>query len=288
MCKIHIKNYTLICIMLTIDLRGGLGNQLFQICCLLSSSIDNKHKFVIEKKKILYGPIRNYNVYWDNIFKFIGNFEKDRTTIFKVYKEPKFHFNKIPTIPENYNVMLYGYFQSYKYFHHNFNRIKKLLTIDSLKRMIVENNNIDYTNTISIHFRVGDYAQLQNVHPLMTPEYYIRAISCIIEKTKKEDWKILVFCEKDDINIVNSSLSFIKEKYNQIEFVICNHNLKDWEQMLQMSLCQHNIIANSSFSWWGAYLNENKDNIVCAPKKWFGPTIKHNTKDLYLKDWIQL
>lgn len=274
--------------MITTELMGGLGNQLFQVCNLISYCLDNNNIFVLEKHPILYGPIRNYNVYWNNIFKNISSNCKQTVFKFPIYKEPEFSYNKIPFIPLSQNVKFHGYFQSYKYFDHNFKKINDLLNINKLKEQIISKNKFDYENTISLHFRIGDYTKLQDFHPLMTPEYYINSINNIIKKTKKEDWKVLVFCEKDDINIVNSRLSVIKKKYNKIEFIICNHNLKDWEQMLEMSLCKHNIIANSSFSWWGAYLNNNKDKIVCIPKKWFGNKAKHNTKDLYLNNWFKI
>lgn len=272
--------------MITTELMGGLGNQLFQVFNLISYCMDTNNIFVLEKKEKLFGPIRNYNVYWDNIFKNIHKHCKNNKFNFKIYKEPFFHYSRIPLIQSNMHVRLHGYFQSYIYFNHNLDKINNLLKIDILKKEISLKNKFDYQNTISLHFRIGDYAKLQHYHPLMTPEYYINSINYIIEKTKKEDWKILIFCEKDDIDVVNSRLSVIKKKYNQIEFVICNHNLQDWEQMLQMSLCKHNIIANSSFSWWAAYLNNNKDNFVCAPKKWFGDNVNNNTKDLYLSNWV--
>tara|TARA_B110000208_G_scaffold189178_1_gene250209 strand:- start:6459 stop:7286 length:828 start_codon:yes stop_codon:yes gene_type:complete len=271
--------------MITTELMGGLGNQLFQVYNLISYCLDNNNIFVLEKHTMLYGPIRNCNVYWNNIFKNISSNCKETLFKFPIYKEPSFSYNKIPYILPTQNVKFHGYFQSYKYFDHNLDKINDILKLDILKQEISSKNKLDYENIISLHFRIGDYAKLQHYHPLMTPEYYINSINYIIEKTTKEDWKILVFCEKDDIDIVNSKLSIIKERYEKIEFVICNHNLQDWEQMLQMSLCKHNIIANSSFSWWGAYLNNNKDKIVCAPKKWFGDNVKHNTSDLYLKEW---
>ena len=67
-----------------------------------------------------------------------------------------------------------------------------------------------------------------------------------------------------------------------------DNTLADWEQMLYMSLCSHNIIANSSFSWWGAGFNSNKEKIVCYPSVWFGPTIGHNTSDLCPSVWNKI
>jgi hypothetical protein len=64
--------------------------------------------------------------------------------------------------------------------------------------------------------------------------------------------------------------------------------LEDWEQMLLMSLCNHNIIANSTFSWWGAYLNDNPGKIVCYPEHWFMPEVKKDVTDLFEEDWIKI
>ena len=272
--------------MITAQLNGGLGNQLFQVFNLISYCLDNNNNYVLEKYPILYGPIRNYNVYWNNIFKNIENNCKEIAFNFPIWSEKGFTYNKIPYFKPNLNIKLSGYFQSYKYFHHNFNKISTLLQLSSLKNNIRTLHQLDYNNIISLHFRVGDYAKLQQHHPLMTPDYYIKALKTIIEKTNKNNWKILYFCEKDDMEYVNIQINLIKEKFTELEFIMCNHKLQDWEQMLQMSLCKHNIIANSTFSWWSAYLNNNKDKIVCISQKWFGPKIKHNTTDLYVPEWI--
>tara|TARA_A100001011_G_scaffold80696_2_gene83818 strand:+ start:3341 stop:3697 length:357 start_codon:yes stop_codon:yes gene_type:complete len=113
-------------------------------------------------------------------------------------------------------------------------------------------------------------------------------IDYIIQKSNRTDWKFLVFCEKDDLHIVESSLSIIKQKHPGTKFIICNHELQDWQQMLKMSLCKHNIIANSSFSWWAAYLNSEKEKIVCRPNIWFGEKLNHRTNDLFPCDWIEI
>ena len=74
-----------------------------------------------------------------------------------------------------------------------------------------------------------------------------------------------------------------------MKFIKLGNELDDWEEMLVMSLCQHNIIANSTFSWWGAYFNENKEKIVCYPSLWFGEALSHyNTKDLHPTKWTRI
>lgn len=274
--------------MITTEVMGGLGNQLFQIFNLISYCLDHNNIFVLEKRESLRGPIRNYNVYWDSVFKNIHKHCKKSKFNFPVIRENSFTFARIPEIPLNKHVKFFGYFQSYKYFQHNFEKINDLLDFPSQKKEILENNPLDYENMISIHFRIGDYAQLQGYHPLMTPEYYMRCIDYIIQKSNRTDWKFLVFCEKNDLHIVDSSLSIIKQKHPEINFIICNHELKDWQQMLQMSLCKHNIIANSSFSWWAAYFNSDKEKIVCYPSIWFGEKVNNNTKDLLPHDWIKI
>lgn len=275
--------------MITTELMGGLGNQLFQMFNLISYCKDHNNIFVIEKHKILYGPIRNYNVYWDNIFKNIEKSHcKENKFNFPILKEPSFKYTKIQTIPLNQPVKFWGYFQSYKYFHHNIDYINKLLDIQGLKNIVSNKENIDYNNTISLHFRVGDYAKLQQYHPLMKPEYYIKSLNTLIEKTNKNDWNILYFFEEENEKYVIQQIDIIKKQFPYLTFTKCNHSLKDWEQMLQMSLCKHNIIANSSFSWWGAYLNNN-NNTVCYPDIWFGPALKnHNTVDLFLDSWEKI
>ena len=79
-----------------------------------------------------------------------------------------------------------------------------------------------------------------------------------------------------------------KKAYPQLNFIQCNY-IQDWEQLLLMSLCNHNIIANSTFSWWGAYFNTNPGKIVCYPSVWFGSKcINNSTRDLFPENWIKI
>ena len=77
-------------------------------------------------------------------------------------------------------------------------------------------------------------------------------------------------------------------KFPEYNFVRGDNSLQDWEQMIYMSCCHHNIIANSSFSWWAAYLNSRSDKIVCYPSVWFGPSANHDTSDLCPPEWIKI
>jgi hypothetical protein len=79
----------------------------------------------------------------------------------------------------------------------------------------------------------------------------------------------------------------MQDKFPMVGFTKANDEIEDWEQMVMMSCCKHNIIANSTFSWWAAYFNQNSDKIVCYPEKWFGTKNAHlDTSDLFPDDWV--
>ena len=282
------NNYYFFIIMLTIELMGGLGNQLFQIFTLLSTCIEHKIPFYLEYKEKSSRVDRPF--YWknflQNLSKFIRSLEPDL-----IYREPCFHYKEIPCkhIPQNKLVKLVGYFQSYKYFHHNKEIIFKLIKFNQQKDVLLNKyKSTFFENAVSLHFRIGDYIHLQNHHPVLQLNYYISAISELIKTTGKDKWKILYFYEEKDEDAIQKEIHLLKDIYPNIEFQSIDHELQDWEQLLMMSLCQHNIIANSTFSWWGAYMNEN-DNKVFYPNKWFGPTQGNkNTNDLFMDNWIKI
>jgi hypothetical protein len=186
--------------------------------------------------------------------------------------------------------MLYGYFQSYKYFINEFKTICNLikvkeLTVDALQKSGYQVNVL--MNFVSVHFRIGDYKNLQQYHPLMDINFYDDAL-CLILSKKPNTSAILYFCEDDDVDQVDEMITCLKNKYPSVLFERCLPILEDWEQMLIMSLCGDNIIANSSFSWWGAFFNENKNKIVCYPSKWFGSSLTHDTSDLFPPEWTEI
>ena len=222
-------------------------------------------------------------------------------------KETGFIFNEIDNNQlMNKNTCLFGYYQSYKYFEEYYDTICDLINLDFQKKEVIIKSGLteEYlNNTISMHFRIGDYKKLQHFHPLMTYEYYEKSLDQIMDKVidsgkdLDQPITILYFCEEYDIQDVLCIINPLMDKFPQCIFVninesinelIPNSTLCDYEQMMLMSICKYNIIANSTFSWWGAYFNKTPDKIVCYPSVWFGPGIPAIVDDLFPDQWTKI
>ena len=314
-------------------LMGGLGNQLFQLFTTIAYSIKYKRKLLFPYADKLYtGTIRF--TYWDTFLYTLkmytkydnkNTFKSDMLYLFSKYKESGFEYIEIPDLSPD-KVFLHGYYQSYKYFEKEKNTIFSLIRLRKQQESILLENPLfsTYENKISMHFRLGDYKEIQNCHPLMPYEYYENALDVIInrnneniissekndydsvfinfnDETKLKDiptvtpkleitqndtkYNVFYFCQKEDNIVVNEIINKLKEKFINVSFFKIDDELPDWKQLLLMSCCNHNIIANSTFSWWGAYFNDNVDKIICYPHKWFGNSIQHNTNDLFPCEW---
>jgi hypothetical protein len=121
----------------------------------------------------------------------------------------------------------------------------------------------------------------------MTLEYYKRSLGLLLLKEPNRR-NILYFCEEEDVEDVNKTIANLKINYPTLNFIRASNDLSDWEQMILMSSCRDNIIANSSFSWWAAHLNMNPYKIVCYPATWFGEAAGHDTRDLCPMDWNKI
>ena len=268
--------------MFSIQVMGGLGNQLFQIFTALAYSLKHDIRLLLPKNK--HDEIKRPS-YWDTFLKELNPILVDQNIPFRLLQEKGFEYVEIPKIT-NINFKLFGYFQSYKYFEEQYDQIYEFLKIDEKKVPVKEKQKIDYENTISLHFRIGDYKPIQEHHPVMPIEYYIKSLEHIIKKTNKEDWNILYFYEESDDADVKKVIDKLVSTFPNVRFISVDHRLVDYEQMLLMSMCSHNIIANSSFSWWGAYFNTNKEKTVCYPSLWFGRRQGgKNIKDLCPETW---
>ena len=277
--------------MITCNLMGGLGNQLFQIFTTISLSMKTTNSFVFSDIKVLDNGKRH--TYWDTFLFRLKPFLRPFYRKLAIFKEKGFEYNNIPLHTlMGADTCLYGYFQSYKYFDDVFPTIYRMLHIDEQKNKLLNtHNNIinKLDNSISIHFRLGDYKIFSHVYPILAKSYYENAIRLIIKETGYTDFNMVYFCEDADLMDVLEIINSLKEQFSNCNFIRCPEKLEDWEQMLLMSCCTHNIIANSTFSWWGAYLNTgNKNKIVCYPETWFKDAAGHNTKDLCPGEWSKI
>lgn len=206
----------------------------------------------------------------------------------KTYSEPSFNFDP-EALKLKKPVYIKGYFQSYKYFEGYEDLIRNIFKFpkDKIGKENIELlNDIKKSNSISIHIRRGDYVnnnKTNKVHGTCDLEYYNNAIKNITDNNN-EGFKLFFF--SDDIDWVKEK--FKKTNYKKT-FISNNINDKSWIDMFLMSSCNHNIIANSSFSFWGAWLNSKLDKKVIAPKKWFvDDKLESQSKNLIPPQWIRI
>jgi hypothetical protein len=287
--------------MIIVNIYGGIGNQMFQYAFGRSISIDKKQilkldltsfehynlrSFLLDKYKLQLnivskdeiGKFNLNNRYKRYIFK---KFSKIFPLITRIHFENnEFAFNS--HVHKSNAEYYIGYWQSFKYFEN----IREILLVEfSLKSPLDQQNRhilskIQNCNSVSIHIRRGDYVSISRQskgHALIPLSYYINAVKIIITKVKNPHF----FIFSDDILWVRDNL---KLQFN-VDYIDFNNDYPERDINL-MKNCKHNIIANSSFSWWGAWLNENKEKIVIAPKKWMNNL--ESSKDLIEPNWIKL
>ena len=180
------------------------------------------------------------------------------------------------------NAYLEGFWISQDYFIDDEQRIRKdfIFKDQLLGKNLSIAKHIKENNSVSLHVRRGDYAShatINYIHGLTDLEYYHTAIKKIQSKVK--DAHFFIFSDDPDWCKKNLKLSSAA--------TYIDHEHKSYEGMHLMSLCQHHIIANSTYSWWGAWLNPSKDKLVIAPKKWFNDP-KMNSKNVIPKTWIKI
>ena len=273
--------------MITCNIIGGLGNQLFQIFATISYALKHKQVFCFTYKTMT----GQRPMYWDNFLKTLKLFTnaKMMTNVLPIPESSYYSYS-----PNNqHNIMLTGYFQNPVYFKEYYETICRMIRLDAQKEKIKEIMNcVDFDNSISMHFRQGDYLLLPDYYKILTFDYYKNSLDHIKERMKEEKGipliKVLYFCQDADLIAVIDIIKQLKEVYPLVVFTRASDDLEDWQQLLMMSCCQHNIIANSTFSWWGAYFNSNPEKIVCTPAEWFGPKIDIKMEDLLPVEWTTI
>lgn len=295
--------------MIIVKLSGGLGNQMFQYSFgrYLSTKhgvdlkLDTSHlndELLPEKYTRRDLGLSHFNTKFlladksevieyqkGKLFKMLDLFYLNLSfNINRLYiREPYFKFYK-KALSAPKDCYLDGYWQSENYFVD----VKKELLIDfAVSSELSEKTKqlaekIKLEQAVSIHVRRGDYITVkenQNLYATCDENYYIAAMSKIKEKNNN----VVFYVFSDEPEWFKSTI----HSNDNIHFVTHNSGINSYQDLYLMSLCKHNIIANSSFSWWGAWLNQNETKMVIAPKNWFKNNSR-NTKDLIPQSWIQL
>ena len=279
--------------MISINIMGGLGNQLFMIFTTLAYGIQRNLKVVFP----YHSNMLNRHTYWHSFLKdlviFTTEYPQNQTSdtdVFNLaqYHEPGFYYTPLPNMD---NVLLYGYFQSPKYFDEFKQQIFKILNLFDKQQNVKTKFSGLFDRSdevVSIHFRLGDYKEKRYHHSIMNYEYYENALTYIVDNSPAVS-RVLYCCESEDNDYVLRQIVRLQNRFPDIEFFKIPDIAEDYEQMLIMSCCNHNIIANSSFSWWGAYFNGFQEKIVCFPSAWFGEGYQnYSHSDMIPSDWIKI
>lgn len=288
--------------MIVSNVLGGLGNQMFQYA--IAHALAEKHKadFYLDISGFEAYPLRRFEL--DTVFGINNVASKDQVnslrnrpvSLFRralaklsgqktgpCYQEPGFPYDEI-VMQRPLPIYVDGYWQSERYFIEAQDSLRACFSFKSP----LSNNNKRYADkilaceSVSLHIRRGDYltdAKTNSVHGLLPLDYYSRAVSHILAKSSQSHF----FVFSDDIQWAKENLSFIAN----VTFIDNIDNAPDWQEMCLMSYCNNNIIANSSFSWWGAWLNANKGKTVVAPVKWFNDE-SIDVRDLIPQAWTRL
>ncbi len=256
--------------------KGNLGNQMFQFAALRGVSSHKNYSFQ-------FPPNDRTRIHDYSLFKLFDLKSVSKKNIgyvpFDTYKSPSsidddsvgFEFDQFffENCPDNVNIN--GFFQSEKYFVDIKEDLKKDFSFKKkhLKHIERYKSELDQ-EFIAIHIRRGDYLKFPLHHPVLRDKYYATALELM------PNWQIVIFT--DDKSCINEFEFLKNRRYVVSNFADSGHDLA------LMSTASALVTANSSFSWWGAWLSESKT--ICAPKNWFGPELSHlNTKDLLPDSW---
>lgn len=242
-----------------IKLQGGLGNQMFQYA--YGRNIELLGKVISFDISFYHGNKSRIDTTRE--FK-LDKFNIETKADFLVMRRPI--YDLLSKILKKLKLVENGFWQNEKYFKNIEEIIRKEFTLKNdlnSHSSEISNKILLSTDSVSLHIRRGDYVNDKKTnqhHGTCDINYYKLALEYISSKIGKD---IQIFVFSDDITWVKGNMSF---PYPTI--YVSSPEIPDYEELILMSKCKHNIIANSSFSWWAAWLNSNPDKIVIAPKKW--------------------
>jgi hypothetical protein len=289
--------------MIIMRLMGGLGNQMFQYACGRALALRTGHKLVLETGLLDTRSLTAPRVFALDAFTIAARLATtadmaehipllDRVkrrlglrvpSAMQTIREPHLHFAP-GLFPAQFDrLCLVGYWQSERYFADHATVIRRDLALRADREARLDAAwlaRMAAVNSVSLHIRRGDYAadaKINSVHGVCPLDYYRRAAAHIAGQTRTPEF----FVFSDDPVWVREHL-----KLDFPLHLVSDGRLRDFEELTLMSRCRHHIIANSSFSWWGAWLNPRPDKIVCAPRIWFlDPAL--DARDLVPGAWFR-
>lgn len=286
--------------MIVSKIQGGLGNQLFQYALGRRLALDRGVPLKLDLSWYWANRVRSYGLWHFNICAEMAFPDDIALTAGKRNdpmarklegQMPYYHRSQVWQQHRQFDanilnvkspVYLHGYWQSEKYFQAIEAILRQELTLkaspDAGNQALA--HTIAQVNAVSLHVRRGDYVsspQAAKVHGLCSLAYYQRAMATVAERVKAPHF----FIFSDDLAWVQENL---KTTY-PVTYVGQNGADKDYEDLRLMTLCQHHIIANSTFSWWGAWLGANPNKIVVAPQPWL-TVPDHDPRDIIPAAWL--
>lgn len=264
---------------LTCQFMGGLGNMLFQYATTFATAKRNGFVPIFSNlhpdRNLVNSNKHGKNSYRNSIFSNILRTNTDKLDL-KNYRETHYYYTPIEV---EQNTKLIGYFQSWKYFDDCKKDIVDSLNIFSTDVDKYHNGIVEFMgeNTVSVHVRKGDYCNLYEYHHNLSNLYYEKAVK--------------VFDENCVFVVFSDCIDWCKQMpaFQNLKNVYYVEGLDEVSSLILVSKCKHNIIANSSLSWWGAYLNSNPSKTVVYPRQWFGTKgAEYKLEDMVFDSWIEI
>ena len=274
---------------------GQLGNQIFQFATLIGVAEKNNYDYFIPLESLDHrGQCYDFNKKERFSYKIslldcfdieapIISLNKFRFSNF--YSEKNHNFD-----PDMFNISdnsyIAGQFETEKYFEHCkdliFNVLKFKPEIEDISKKRIDQINLNVKKLLSVHVRRGqDRPEIQDYHPFLPKEYYDNCL----KHFNPDEWKVIVFT--DDMDWSKKNIIFEDIHFHEW---CTEYSRPDFIDLCMMTYCDSHIIANSTFSWWGAWLSKNKTHqVVYAPKLWFGPALSNkNTDDIIPERWKRI
>lgn len=275
--------------MVSVELVGGLGNQMFQIAACIAYAKRHGLQFHI--------PLETSNCHSKQPYFNLTNPDWNESLPKTTFQEKNFHYSEIPafashgmkssipgTPPEHFNLILKGYFQSYKYFEDQ---------KDAIIQAFGFTGQLKDARTIAVHVRRGDYLLYPTKHPVVTERYLVNAVKhCCIHYPNASAQPFFKFFSDD----IPWCRDFVSRNFGNPEYYSFSEGKSPKEDMQEMINCHGMIMSNGTFAWWSAYLMQALNNppafepqIIIYPATWFGPDYEGNdTKDMCPADWVKI